>query len=242
MIADQSLNILNNKADTLIALSNENILYLIDRKTSLLDAFKSVDDILEHTISNITDIVNFSGLINLDLADLKTVLDDAGRALLGIGEAEGEGRSVRAVRAAIDSPFFSLSFKGSKGIVFIMAGGDNLSIHEVNEAAKQVIGAVDSDCRVVFGVATNPAMGNKVRITVIATGFSQNPTPHLESVSNVVPITVRDFNRPVNAEIEENNIRAVPIKTGETFKDGDKIPEPADELEIPSFLRKKKII
>lgn len=243
MIADQSLNILNNKADTLIALSNENILYLIDRKTSLLDAFKSVDDILEHTISNITDIVNFSGLINLDLADLKTVLADAGRALLGIGEAEGEGRSVRAVRSAIDSPFFSLSFKGSKGIVFIMAGGDNLSIHEVNEAAKHVIGAVDSDCRVVFGVATNPAMGNKVRVTVIATGFSQNPMPHLESVSNNIPINVRESNRLSQPEPGAINITPEPsVKAGETFKDGQKIPEPTDELEIPSFLRKKKII
>ena len=243
MIADQSLNILNNKADTIIVLSNENILSLIDRKTSLLDAFKSVDDILEHTISNITDIVNFSGLINLDLADLKAVLTDAGRALLGIGEAEGEGRSVRAVRAAIDSPFFSLSFKGSKGIVFIMAGGDSLSIHEVNEAAKQVIGAVDSDCRVVFGVATNPKMGDKVRVTVIATGFSQNPASHPETVSNVIPINIRESGRPADTEAGAIGItRELPIKTGETFKDGQKIPEPADELEIPSFLRKKKII
>jgi len=241
-IAEQSFNLLANKADTLISLANENILQMIDRKTSLLDAFKSVDAILEQTIGNITEIVNFSGLINLDLADLKAVLSGAGKSLLGIGEADGEGRAVRAVRAAIDSPFFNLSFKDAKGIVFIVSGGETLSIHEINEAAKYIIGAVGSDCRVVFGVTTKPAMGDKVKVIVIATGFSSGPAPKLDSRLSWRPESEQAGEEKGTAVTVKPAMKKPEVLGGEKFKNGRAIPEPSDELEIPTFLRKKKII
>ncbi|MDD2647101.1 MAG: cell division protein FtsZ [Patescibacteria group bacterium] len=241
-IAEQSYNSLAQRVDSLISLSNENILSLIDRKTSLTDAFRAVDAILEDTIRSITEIINFSGLINLDLADLKTILSKAGRTLLGIGEAEGEGRAIRAVRSAIESPFFSLSFKAAKGIIFIVSGAENVSIYEINEAAKYIIGSVDSDCRVVFGVSANKAMGNKLKIIVIATGFNSGSIPKLETRASIRPQLEIERDETSISVNQPTTKKEIEFESKETFKDGHLIPEPADELEIPAFLRKKKII
>ncbi|HSI20261.1 MAG TPA: cell division protein FtsZ [Verrucomicrobiae bacterium] len=170
-VADLGISELKDKVDTLITIPNDRLLQVIDKKTSLFDAFGVVDDVLRQGVQGISDLITLPGIINLDFADVKTIMQDAGSALMGIGRAQGDNRAIEAARAAIDSPLLELSVDGAKGILFSIAGGTDLGMYEIDEAAKAITEAADPDANIIFGTIIDETMQGEVKITVVATGF-----------------------------------------------------------------------
>jgi cell division protein FtsZ len=158
-------------ADTVISIPNDRLLEVVERNTSVVEAFQHADDILRQGVQGITDLITVPGLINLDFADVRTVMKDAGSALMGIGVAGGENRAVEAAKAAISSPLLEASVEGAMGILLNITGGADLGLFEVNEAAEIISSAADADCNIIFGAVVDPSLGDEVRVTVIATGF-----------------------------------------------------------------------
>jgi cell division protein FtsZ len=171
MVAEEGINNLLDKVDTLIIIPNDRLLALCDQKTSVDSAFKLADDVLRHGVQAIAEVITMPGMINLDFADIKAVMKDAGPAWMSIGTGTGQNRAVDAAKEALASPLLDVSVQGSKAVLFNIVGGDTLSLHEVNMAAEVIKGAVDPDANIIFGVAHDSTMENQVRITLIATGF-----------------------------------------------------------------------
>lgn len=169
--ADRGIEELKGNVDTLITVPNDKLLEMIDRKTSLLDAFKVVDDVLQQGVQGVSDLITVHGLINLDFADVKSIMQDAGSALMGIGRAKGENRAIEAAKQAIDSPLLEVSIHGAKGVLFNITGGRNMSMHEIDEAAKVITEAVDPTANIIFGAVLDETMDDDIKITVVATGF-----------------------------------------------------------------------
>jgi cell division protein FtsZ len=157
--------------DTLIIIPNDRLLQTIDRQTPLMEAFKVADDVLRQGVQGISDLITVHGLINLDFADVKAVMSNAGSALMGIGRAGGENRAVQAAQQAIDSPLLEVSIDGARGVLFNIIGGDDLSMHEINTAAEAITAAADPEANIIFGATINPDLEGEVIITVVATGF-----------------------------------------------------------------------
>ena len=170
-VAEEGIATLLGKVDTLIIIPNDRLLTLCDQKTSVDSAFKLADDVLRHGVQAISEVITVPGLINLDFADVKAVMKDAGPAWMSIGNGQGKSRAVDAAKEALSSPLLDVSIKGSKGVLFNVVGGENLSLFEVNEAANIIKQAVDPEANIIFGVAFDSRMENEVRITLIATGF-----------------------------------------------------------------------
>ncbi|HEU5252611.1 MAG TPA: cell division protein FtsZ [Solirubrobacterales bacterium] len=162
---------LRNKVDTLIIVPNEKLLQAVERRTSVLEAFRQADDILRQGVQGITDLITVPGIVNLDFADVRTIMRDAGSALMGIGVASGENRAAEAARTAVSSPLLEQSVDGATGILLNVTGGTALGLFEVNEAAEVVTGAADQNANVIFGAVIDDALGDEVCVTVIATGF-----------------------------------------------------------------------
>jgi len=239
-IAESGLNELADKVDTLITIPNDRLLQIIDKKTTLLDSFAIVDDVLKQGVQGIADLITVPGLINVDFADVKSIMENTGSALMGIGQASGENRAVDAAKAAVDSPLLELSIDGAKGILFTVTGGPNLSMYEVNEAARVITSSADPDAKIIFGSVIDESMGDEVKITVIATGFgkgSSQPVKKIESTplspfEDSTPSQKEEVFKKANVD-QENKIK----KTTEK-----KVPEKTkeeEELEIPAFIRKK---
>lgn len=169
--ADESIAELSDNVDTLITIPNDKLLQTIDRRTPLMEAFKVADDILRQGVQGISDLITIHGVINLDFADVKAVMSDAGSALMGIGRSSGENRAVEAAQRAIESPLIEVSIDGARGVLFNIVGSENMSMHEINEAAETITGAVDPDANIIFGATQREEMGDEISITVIATGF-----------------------------------------------------------------------
>ena len=169
--ADSAIENLRNSVDTLIIIPNDRLLQTIDRQTPLLEAFKVADEVLRQGVQGISDLITVHGLINLDFADVKAVMRNAGSALMGIGRASGENRAVQAAQQAIDSPLLEVSIDGARGILFNVIGGQDLSMHEINAAAEAITTAADPDANIIFGATINPDLDGEVIITVVATGF-----------------------------------------------------------------------
>ena len=170
-IADRAYRELAKHVDTIITIPNDRVLQIIDKKTSLLDAFKIVDDVLRQGVQGISELITVPGLINVDFADVKSIMKDRGSALMGIGIGSGDTRAVEAAQAAISSPLLEVSIEGARGILFTITGGSSLGMQEVAEAAKIITSLADDDVRVIFGAVVDESMGEDVRVTVIATGF-----------------------------------------------------------------------
>lgn len=170
-IADKAYEELSRSVDTIITIPNDRVLQIIDKKTSLLDAFKIVDDVLRHGVQGISEIITVPGLINVDFADVRAIMRDTGSALMGIGVGSGENRATEAAKAAISSPLLEISIDGARGILFTITGGTNLGMQEVAEAAKVITSSADDDAKVIFGAVIDENMGEDIRITVVATGF-----------------------------------------------------------------------
>src|ERR1700712_2835723 len=169
--AEDGIQRLREQVDTLIVIPNEKLLGIVERRTSILDAFREADNVLRQGVQGITDLITIPGLINLDFADVRTIMHDAGSALMGIGSATGENRASEAAKMAISSPLLEESVEGATGILLNITGGHNLGLFEVNEAAEIVQGAADSNSNIIFGAVIDDALGDEVRVTVIATGF-----------------------------------------------------------------------
>ena len=172
-VAEKAADQLRQKVDTLIVIPNDRLKDVVNKNTSILDAFKVVDDVLRQGVQGISDIITMPGLINLDFADVRTIMKDAGTALMGIGRAAGENRAVEAARQAISSPLLEVSITGAQGILFNVSGSANLGLFEVTEAAEEIRAAADPEANIIFGTSFDERLGDEVLITVIATGFDQ---------------------------------------------------------------------
>ena len=187
--AEKGIEFLTQKVDTIIVIPNDKLLQVVDKKCSLSDAFRTADDVLRQGIKGISDLIQVPGLINLDFADVKTIMTEQGEALMGIGIGEGENRAADAAKMAINSPLLETSIDGAKGILLNISGSANLSLFEINEAAEIISEAADPDANIIFGSVIDESLGDKVQITVVATGFNSNA----KSVPEFGKITVRDY-------------------------------------------------
>ncbi len=208
--ADEGIKRLREHVDTLIVIPNDRLLQVAEKKTSILDAFRIADDVLRQGTQGITDLITVPGLINLDFADVRTIMQDAGSALMGIGLASGDNRAQDAAKAAISSPLLESSIEGAQGVLLSIAGGSDLGLFEVNEAAEVVAAAASPEANIIFGAVIDDSMMDQIRVTVIATGFDGGKR------------------KQESMQFEESG-GAVP-----TFE-----PMPEDELDIPAFLRKR---
>lgn len=173
VLAEEGIEALKAKVDTLIVIPNQRLIDVIDKKMSLLEAFKVADSVLGQGVQGISDLITVPGLINVDFADVRTIMSDAGSALMGIGRGVGEGRALTAAKAAIESPLLELSINGARGILFNITGGEDMTMSEVNEAAQIISQAADPDANIIFGAAIDDNMGDEIKISVIATGFDE---------------------------------------------------------------------
>jgi cell division protein FtsZ len=169
--AERGIDQLRDRVDTLIVIENDRLLQVVERQTSVVEAFGMADDILRQGVQGITDLITEPGLVNLDFADVRTIMRDAGSALMGIGSASGENRAAEAARTAVSSPLLEASIEGATGILLNVTGGSDIGLFEVNEAAEVVTGAADQNANVIFGAVIDDSLGDQVQVTVIATGF-----------------------------------------------------------------------
>ncbi len=207
--ADQGIADLSEKVDTLIVIENDRLLQVVEKRTSIVDAFKMADDILRQGVQGITDLITVPGIVNLDFADVRTIMRDAGSALMGIGVSQGENRATEAARTAVSSPLLEASIEGATGILLNITGGPDLGLFEVNEAAEVVTSAADQNANVIFGAVIDDSLTDEVRVTVIATGFGAGRRRGRARAGTEVP-------------------------AGAEGRDFDSLP---DVLDVPSFLR-----
>ena len=232
-VAELAIAEMKDKVDTLITIPNDRLLQVIDKKTSLFDAFGVVDDVLRQGVQGIADLIVYHGIINVDFADVKAIMADAGSALMGIGHGTGDNRAIEAARAAIDSPLLELSIDGAKGILFNITGGTDLGMYEIDEAAKAITEAADADANIIFGAIIDEAMQGEVKITVIATGF--------ESDQGRLPKKNYMVNESSAREIPASQILRRPEPEETRMPEPKQTPEEDedDELEVPAFIRRK---
>ncbi len=186
--ADQGISDLSDKVDTLIVIENDRLLQVVEKRTSIVDAFKMADDILRQGVQGITDLITVPGIVNLDFADVRTIMRDAGSALMGIGVSQGENRATEAARTAVSSPLLEASIEGATGILLNITGGPDLGLFEVNEAAEVVTSAADQNANVIFGAVINESLTDEVRVTVIATGFGSGRRRRTSRTSVEAPV------------------------------------------------------
>ena len=171
-VADEGYSNLAEKVDTIITVSNEKLLEIIDKRTTFIDSFKMADNVLRQGVQGISEIITVPGIINADFADVKTIMSGTGTALMGVGQASGENKAVEAVKAAINSVLLETSINGAKGIVFTITGGNDLSMSDVSDAAKMINSLADKDARIIFGAVIDENLGDEIKITIVATGFN----------------------------------------------------------------------
>ena len=212
--AEDGLENLRGKVDTLITIPNDRLLSLIDKKTPINEAFSVVDDVLRQGVQGIADLITIHGMINVDFADVRAIMENSGSALMGIGYGTGENRAAEAAKGAIESPLLEMSIEGAKGILFNITGGNDLSMFEVDEAARIITEAADPDANIIFGAVINDSYTGEIKITVVATGFDQ----------------VRE-----RAQIRQQGIINQPQTTNLPQKPVE------NELDIPAFIRRKML-
>lgn len=234
--AEDALEALRGKVDTLITIPNDRILSLIDKTTPLTEAFEIVDEILHHGIEGIASLITVHGLVNVDFADVKSVMQDAGSALMGIGYGTGDSRAAEAARAAIDSPLLELSISGAKGILFNITGGNDLSMFEVDEAARIVTEAADPEANIIFGAVIDESFTGQVKCTVIATGFDEQQVTQSFTTANPAMRALggmkkQDMPKADASSFDRKDLSPALKSTSTQFNE--------EELEVPTFMRKK---
>lgn len=226
--AEDGISNLKDKVDTLIVIPNQRLLEVIDKKMTLLEAFRVTDSVLGQGVQGIADLITMPGLINVDFADVRTIMTSAGSSLMGIGTGVGENRAATAARTAIASPLLEISIEGAKGVLFNITGGADLTMMEVDEAAKQISAAVDPDANIIFGATIDESLVDQVRITVIATGFDETKRRLREITGRSVPQPVAAISQPQQPQQAAPTVPA------------DDLPPEEDEFDIPAFLRLKR--
>jgi len=227
--AEAGIQKLKEKVDTQIVIPNDRLLTVSNEKTSMINAFKMADEVLLQGVQGITDLITTPGVINTDFADVKMIMSNAGSALMGIGHATGEGRALNASRAAISSPLLEASIEGARGILLSIAGGSDLGLFEVNEAAEVIHGVAHPDANIIFGTVIDDEMGDEVRVTVIAAGFDRwDEKTGRETVRGSAP----DRTGEVPAATGR------PMRASDLFQDDDDdLTDGGDEFDVPSFLK-----
>jgi len=238
--AEEGIMDLKDKVDTLIVIPNQRLLEVIDRKMTLLEAFRVADSVLTQGVQGISDLIVMPGLINVDFADVRSIMTDAGSALMGIGTGVGENRASTAARTAMSSPLLELSVEGAKGVLFNIIGGTDLTMSEVDEAAKLIASAVDPDANIIFGATIDETLVDQIKITVIATGFDETKRK-LQELSNRQPSYQRQtFAQPFINPRREDTILPNVGQGNQILSPVDDTPPPEeDEFDIPAFLRQK---
>ncbi len=254
MIAEEGIEELKEKVDTMIVIPNQRLLEVVDRKVSLLDAFKIVDSVLEQGVQGISDIITVPGLINVDFADVKAIMENAGSALMGIGSGMGENRALQAAKSAIASPLLDVSIEGAKGILLNITGGDSMTMTEVDEAATIISQTASADANIIFGATVNPKLGDELRITVIATGFDDtqarlarfSPTRVPLNPSGIVSSGVSSASSSFasNERDEDDEVDNTPVRSPEpqtstqvTSSNESSSDNDDDDFDVPAFLR-----
>ncbi len=228
-IAEAALNKLRDKVDSLITIQNDRVLNIIDKKVSLIRSFSLIDDILKQGVQGISDLITIPGLINVDFADIKTIMGNSGEALMGVGRASGASRAEEAARQAINSPLLELSIDGAKGVLFNIAGGEDLGMSEVNQAAKIITQSIDPEAKVIFGVTQDDKLRKReVKVTLIATGFGKEIQPTLFRREE-------NFKNPEQSSVVEKNGKNKKNNTVE-----ENLEDDGKEWEVPAFIRRKK--
>ena len=230
--ADRGIESLKTKVDTLVVIPNDKLLQVIDRKTSIVEAFKMADDVLRQGVQGISDLIAVPGLVNLDFADVKTIMLNTGMAHMGIGRASGESRAEEAAKQAVQSPMLETSIEGARGVIINITGGNNLGLHEVNTAAELVQRSVDPEANIIFGAVIDETLEEDIVITVIATGFEDEERNKMNMNMNMNMNTSNPVNKIVDKAWEQT------IKANQTAMDNNVTPQ--SDLDIPSFLRKNK--
>ena len=216
--AERGIESLKGKVDTLVVIPNDKLLQIIDRKTSIIEAFKMADDVLRQGVQGISDLIAVPGLINLDFADVRTIMLNTGMAHMGIGRASGENRAEDAAKQAIESPLLETSIEGARGVIINITGSSDLGLHEVNTAAELIQRSVDSEANIIFGSVVDENMGEEIAITVIATGFEKEPANKTLGVDNIIN------------KVWDKKMSQTPVSDSKGVED----------LDIPPFLRKNR--
>ena len=230
VVANEGVDNLRDKVDTLIVVPNQRLMDVIDKNLTLIEAFKMADGVLSQGVQGISDLITTAGLINVDFADVKAIMSDAGTALMGIGSGVGENRAQSAARSAISSPLLETSIEGAKGMLFNIVGGTDLTMSEVNQAAETISRSAEADANIIFGASIDESLVDQVKITVIATGFD-------ETRQRLHRLAKRSSVEEIEASERGNK--------SPTEEDGEKelsevVEEEKDEFDIPAFLRKGK--
>jgi cell division protein FtsZ len=226
---------LKSKVDTLITIPNDKILSIIDKKTPLLEAFHIADEILKQGVQGVSELITHPGLINVDFADVRSVMADAGSALMGVGYGSGESRAIDAARAAIESPLLELSINGAKGLLLSITGGSDLSMFEVDEASRLIKELCDPDANIIFGTSIDERYTGEIKITVIATGFNEETNAQIASMSRGGFGQSRVFgSAPTPAATASR-----PMTQGAFGGQTTTAPEPQNDYDVPAFLRNK---
>ncbi len=221
--AEEGIQRLREQVDTLIVIPNEKLLGVVERRTTIIEAFREADNVLRQGVQGITDLITIPGLINLDFADVRTIMHNAGTALMGIGTGSGETRAVDAAKAAVSSPLLEASVEGATGILLNITGGHDLGLFEVNEAAEIVSAAADTQSNIIFGAVIDDSMGDDVRVTVIATGFEHGGGGPVQRATNEARETARTTRRRRDVTMDDRQRSSLEISD--------------DDIDIPSFLR-----
>ena len=258
-IAEEGLENLRERVDTLITIPNDKLLQIIDKKTTLINSFKIVDDVLRQGVQGISDLITKPGIVNVDFADVKAIMSNSGSALMGIGIGTGESRALDAAKAAINSPLLELSIDGAKGVLFNVSGSTDLTMLEINEAANVITESIDPNAKVIFGAVVDETMKKgEVQITVVATGFDVDNIKEspVEKLSRISAEESRRKEREAEVELEAEPRMTFPEKFGSKMIIEEKVPpkkqnnfistqnnkdleDEDDELEIPAFIRRK---
>jgi cell division protein FtsZ len=230
-IAQQGLAELQQRVDTIIVIENDRLLQVVDKDTSVVDAFRLADDVLRQGVQGITDLITIPGLVNLDFADVRTIMREAGTAMMGIGTASGQDRATEAAKSAVSSPLLDSTIEGATGILLNVTGPGDMGLFEVNEAAEVVTAAASNDANIIFGAVIDEGLGDELRVTVIATGFGdakrrtrrQAPTAQPRTERTPAPVAAPAASTPRPSEGRD--------RPSESFEIPDEV------LDVPSFLR-----
>lgn len=250
----QGIAELKDKVDTLIVVPNQRLLEIIDKNASFLDAMKKADDVLAQAVRSISNLITQAGMINVDFADVRSVMENAGTAIMGIGEATGDNRAEEAAKMATESPLLEISIDGAKGVLFNVIGGRDLGMMEINRAAELVKERIDEDANFIFGATIDPSLEDSIQVTVLATGFDEEGSQLIMSdMSNVSrPLTMAATRKAMDDDKDESDSEEpkADFKPFDKVKKGptDKVPTIKDpdpklddeELELPSFLRRRR--
>ncbi len=261
--AEVAIEKLSHNVDTLITIPNDKLLQTIDRRTPLLEAFKVADDVLRQGVQGISDLITVHGLVNLDFADVKTVMSSAGSALMGIGRASGENRAIEAAQQAINSPLLEISIDGARGILFNVIGGHDLSMHEINTVAETITAAADPEANIIFGATINPDLEGEIIVTVVATGFDESYFANRERAGAQLMRRAREVKEAgVVHQVDEEALQGIDMNLHEeaathakdfhsdetpniwalsddsNISDKDKAEEEEEKYETPSFFRR----